>query len=43
MYYGREEEVLKERERIKMHQWEKEDNYFTTKVLNLNTETLSSN
>ena len=32
MYYGREEEVLKERERIKNASMRKKDNYFTTKV-----------
>ena len=38
VYYGREEEVLKERERIKMHQWEKEDNYFYNKSFKFKTQ-----
>ena len=44
VYYGREEEVLKERERIKNASMRKRRQLFYNKsFLNLNTETLSSN
>jgi transposase InsO family protein len=44
VYYGREEEILRERERIKKASIKKRRQYFLQeKLLNLKTETLSSN
>ena len=44
VYYGRQEEVLKERELIKKASIKKRRQYFLQeKLLNLKTETLSSN